>query len=108
MQPRQMRDTFSPVEPRLTYSIAPQAKTEMPAVKPRQQEQLAPKAGVSILGAPCRSSHTLVPPEQRASPCPVARKLQACCKPVVGLFEASALVLPQSPISATPIQPISP
>src|ERR1035437_4855067 len=35
MQPRQMRDPFSPVEPRLTYSIAHQARTEMPPVKPR-------------------------------------------------------------------------
>ena len=92
MQPRQMRDTFSPVEPRLTYSIAPQAKTEMHEVKPRHREPPALKAGVGTLGAPCRPSNPLVPPKQRPSPWLVARKLQASCKPVVSLFEASSLV----------------
>src|ERR1022692_3483176 len=35
MQPRQMRDTFTPVEPRLTYSIAHQVRAERRTVKPR-------------------------------------------------------------------------
>src|ERR1035441_4756613 len=102
MQPRQMRDTFTPVEPRLTYSIAPQARAEMRPVKPRHSGPPALGAGVGLLGGPSHPSDTPVPPEQHPSPCLVSVSFQARFRLVSGLFQASPCILSLSPDSPTP------
>src|ERR1035441_4169200 len=80
MQPRQMRETFTPVEPRLTYSIAQQARTKMRAVKAQNWGPPAHAVGTGALGRPSRPSNTPVPPERRFSGCRVSSSFVAWLK----------------------------
>src|ERR1035438_1185959 len=80
MQPRQMRETFTPVEPRLTYSIAQQARTEMRAVKAQNWVPYTHAVCVGAFERSSRPCNTPVPPEQRASGCRVSSSFVAWLK----------------------------
>ena len=77
--------------------------------------QPSPRDGAAparLLRRPTRWSDTLLPQEHPPIASMVARKLQACCKPVVSLLEASSSVSPPcrgpAPGAAKPVHPVTP